>query len=119
MIGWSDAKTKKAADRRRQSHILFPAVTGAPRPKTLHYPTLPVPRKNSEVVRYFGLDMCGCDLEKAASDVNNGTCSGGTWPQPKTLHLSKERTSTYFRCANTTRCHEQTMNRLSEVLIIR
>ena len=64
MIGWSDAKTKKAADQRQQSHTLFPAVTGAPRPKTSNYPTLPVPRENSEVVRYFGLDMCGCDLEK-------------------------------------------------------
>jgi hypothetical protein len=35
------------------------------------------PRENSEVMRYFGLDVCGCDLEKKApSDVNSGTCSG-------------------------------------------
>jgi hypothetical protein len=66
------------------SHLVSQQSDMGSKARTSDYPTLPTPRENSEVMRYFGLDVYGCDLEKkAASDVNNGTWSGELSPKPK------------------------------------
>jgi hypothetical protein len=64
MIGLESQESYRSTFEK--SHILFPDKQGP----TSDHPTLPTPRENSEVMRYFGLDMDGCDLEKALGDVN-------------------------------------------------